>query len=69
MRGQNRVVGLDDGRGHARGWVDGEFKLRLLAVVRGQALEEESTEAGASATAERVEDQEALKRSTVVCRH
>lgn len=64
--GKHRIVGLDDGGRDARSWVDGEFELGLLAVVGGEALEEESTEAGASATAEGVEDKEALEGRAVV---
>lgn len=48
--------------------VDGEPELGLLAVVNGQALQEEGAEAGASATADGVEDEEALETSAVVCK-
>jgi hypothetical protein len=65
--GQDGVVGLDNGRGQARGRVDGELELALLGVVGGEALEQERAKAGTSATAERVEDEEALEGLAVVC--
>ena len=64
--GQDGVVGLDDGRGQARGRVHGELQLALLGKVGRQALEEQSAETGTSATAEGVEDQEALEGVAVV---
>ena len=64
--GEDRVVGLDDGGGGLGSGVDAELELALLAVVEGQALHQESTEAGAGTTAERVEDEEALETDTVV---
>ena len=60
MGRQNRVVGLDDRARELGSGVDTELKLRLLAVVGGETLEDERTETGASSTAERVEDKEAL---------
>lgn len=39
MGRQNSIVGLDDGGRDARGRVDGELQLALLAVLGGQALE------------------------------
>ena len=65
---EDGVVGLDDGRGDARSRVNGEFKLALLAVVGGEALEEESTETGTCSTTERVEDEETLERRAVIWR-
>jgi hypothetical protein len=43
-----------------RTWVNGKFKLALLTVVGAEPLEEESTEARTSPSAERVEKEEAL---------
>merc|ERR1719181_2514751 len=63
---EDRVVRLDDGGGHLRGRVHGEFELGLLAVVDRQALHEERGETGAGTTAERVEDQETLETSALV---
>ena len=63
---QNGVVGLDDGVGHSRGRVHTELELRLLAIVGGEALKDESTETGTGSTTEGVEDEEALKTVTVV---
>eukprot|EP00796_Vickermania_ingenoplastis_P007776 gene7777-biopygen5217 len=63
--GEHGVVGLHDGGGHL-GRVDGVAELGLLAVVDGEALEEQGTEAGAGATADGVEDHEALEAGAVV---
>jgi hypothetical protein len=64
--GQDAVVRLNDGSGHLRGGVDAEAELGLLAVVHGQALEEQGTETGTGTTADSVEDKEALETSAVV---
>lgn len=53
---EDRVVGLDDGAAHLRSRVDAELELGLLAIVRREALHEESAKARASSTAKRVED-------------
>ena len=66
MGRQNRVVGLDDRARELGSGVDTELKLRLLAVVVGQALHEESTETRASSTTERVEHEEALQTVAIV---
>ena len=66
MGGQDRVVWLDDRRGNLRCRIDTELKLALLAVVHGETLHQQCPKAGASATAERVEDQEALQAGAVV---
>lgn len=58
--GQDGVVGLNNSSRNARGRVDGELELGLLAVLGGKALQEQSTEAGTSATAEGMENEEAL---------
>jgi hypothetical protein len=63
---EDGVVGLDDRGRHLRSRIDGEFELALLAVVGAKALEEESTESGACATTERVEDEESLERGAVI---
>ena len=64
--GEHGVVGLDDRGGHLGGGVDGEAELGLLAVVDGEALEEERAEAGAGTTADGVEDHETLETGAVV---
>lgn len=64
---QDRVVRLNDGGRHTGCRVDGELQLALLAVLGGQALEEEGTETRASTTTEGVEDQETLQGAAVVC--
>lgn len=66
VSGQNGVVRLNDGGGDTRSRVHGELKLRLLAVLGGEALEEESSETRAGTATEGVEDQEALEGVAVV---
>ena len=61
VSGEDRVVGLDDGAGQLGCRVYTELELGLFAVVSGETLEEESAETGTGTTAERVEDEEALK--------
>ena len=67
VRRQNGVVRLNDSSGDAGSRVHGELELALLAVLGGEALQEESAETRAGTTTERVEDEEALKRMAVVC--
>ena len=63
---EHAVVRLDD-RGRDLGRrVDGERELRLAAVVDREALEEERAQAGAGATANGVEEEEALEAGAVV---
>ena len=47
-------------------WVDGELQLGLLSIVNGETLHEQGGEAGAGATAEGVEDEEALESSALI---
>ena len=61
-----RVVGLDNGGGHLGRGVHGEAELGLLAVVDGQALQQQGTQTGTGTTTDGVEDQEALQTSAVV---
>jgi hypothetical protein len=63
---QNGVVGLNDGSRDLRGREDSETQLGLLAVVNGQALQEEGAETRASTTTDSVEDEETLETSAVV---
>lgn len=49
---ENSVVGLNDRGRNAGSRVHGEFQLALLAVVGGEALEEEGTETRTCATTE-----------------
>lgn len=65
--GEDSIVRLDNGRRDTRGGVDCKLELRLLAIVGGEALEEQSAETRASAATEGVENEEALKRGAVVC--
>ena len=64
---KNRVVWLNNGSCGLWSRVDAEFQLALLAIVDGQTLHEESTEARSSSTTKRVEDQETLEPRAVVC--
>lgn len=64
---EDGIVGLDDGGRNTRSGVDREFELALLAVIGGQTLEEEGTEAGTGTTTKRVEDKETLEGVAVVC--
>jgi hypothetical protein len=57
---EDGVVGLNDRCGDARSRVNGELELALLAVVGGEALEEESAKTRTCATTEGVEDEETL---------
>jgi len=66
MRGQDRVVWLDDGGGDLWSWVDGKLELGLLAVVNGQSLHEKGSESGSGTTTEGVEDEETLETSTLI---
>lgn len=67
VSGENRVVRLNNRGGGLWSWVDTEFKFALFAIVDGQTLHEESSETRSSSTTERVEDEETLETSTVVC--
>ena len=64
--GQDGVVGFNNSGGDLGGGVDREPELGLLAVVDGQALQEEGAETGAGTTADSVEDHEALEAGAVV---
>ena len=61
---QHGVVGLHDRGGDLGAAPDGEGDLGLLAVVDGEALEQEAAETGASATTDGVVDEEALDGRT-----
>lgn len=66
--GEHRVVWLNDRRRQLGCGVNAEFEFRFLAVVRGEALEEKSTESRTGATAKGVENEEALEAIAVVCK-
>jgi len=63
---KHTVVGLDDCGGDLRRGLDGEAQLGLLAVVDAQPLQKEGAQAGASASAHGVEDEESLQTSALV---
>ena len=64
--GQNRIVGLHDGRRYLRSWVDGKLQLGLLAVVDGETLHQQRCEARAGASTKAVEDEETLQTRALV---
>lgn len=66
VRGENRVVGLDDRGGSLGSGVDAELELALLSVVEGEALHEEGTKTGTGTTTEGVEDEESLETNAVI---
>lgn len=66
--GENGVIGLNDGGRDTGSWVDSEFELGLFAVVGGETLQEEGTEARTGTTTKGVEDQKSLEgRAVVYC--
>jgi len=66
VSGQDGVVWFNDGSGDLGGWVDGETKLGLLAVIDGESFEQEGSQTGSGTTSDGVEDQESLETGTVV---
>ena len=64
---ENGVVWLDNRRSDLRSGVDTELELAFLAIVDGETLHQQSTEAGTCTPTEGVEDKEALETGTVVC--
>ena len=63
---QDRVVRLNNRVGHRWGGVNGELKLRLLAIVGRETLENEGPETGTSSTTKGVEDEKSLQTGTVI---
>jgi hypothetical protein len=66
MGSQDRVVWLNNRGGSLWSRIDAELQFALLAIIHGQTLHKESTEARTSSTAERMEDQESLETSAVI---
>ena len=64
--GQDRVVRLHHGRGDLRSGVDSKLQLGLLAVVNAEALHQQRGESRPGASAEAVEDEEALETGALV---
>merc|ERR1712151_614129 len=64
--GQDGVVGLNNGGGDLRGWVDGETELGFFAVIDGKSFQQKGTETGTATTSDGLEDQESLETGTVV---
>ena len=67
VSGENRVVGLNNGGGDLRRRVDAEVELGLLAVINGQALQQERAETRSSTTTNRVEDPKERAQRRVRC--
>ena len=66
VRRKHVVVRLHHGSGHLRSRSDGEGQLGLVALVHRQALQQERSKTGATATSSCVKDHESLKTSAVV---
>lgn len=66
MSREDSIVGLNYGGGDARSGIHGKFKLALLAVIGGQALEQQSAETRTRTATKGVEDEETLKGRAVV---
>jgi hypothetical protein len=64
--GKDGVVGLNNGGGCLGSRVDTELELALLAVVDGETLHQQGTEAGTGTTTKGVEDEESLETNAVV---
>ena len=64
--GQDSVVRLDDRVAEPGGGINAELEFRLLSVISGKALEQESTETGTGSTTERVENEETLETGAVI---
>ncbi len=61
VSGKDGIVRLNHSGGDLRSGVDRELKLGLLAVIDGQPLHQQGSEARSGASTKRVEDEEALK--------
>jgi hypothetical protein len=66
VRGEDRVVWLNNSGSDLRSRVDAELELAFLAIVHGQTFHQESTESRSSTSTERVENEKSLKTSAVV---
>lgn len=66
VRGEHRVVGLNDGGADLRRRVDAEVELGLLAKVHRESLHQQRSEAGSSAATDGVIQQETLKTVAVL---
>jgi len=64
---QDCVIWLHNCRRDLRASPRGETELGFLAVIDGQALEQEARETRASASTARVESHESLESSAIVC--
>jgi|SRR5712671_6281752 len=66
MCGENRVVWLHNRICKCRSRVNAELELALLAIVRREPLQDKCTKTRACATAEGMEDKEALEARAIV---
>ena len=64
--GKHCIVWLDNRSRDSGSWVDGEFELGFLAVIRAEPFQKESSKSRASSATKRVEDEEALERRAVI---
>ena len=51
---------------YLRSWVDAELQLGFLSIINRQSLHEERSKSRSSSTTERMEDEKALKSSTLI---
>ena len=66
VRGENRVVRLDDRAGQLWSRVHTELKLGLLAVIRRQTLQQQSAEPRPGTSSKGMENEESLETRTVI---
>jgi len=66
MRGQNRVVRLNDSCRYLRCRIYSKLQLRLLAIVDAQSLHQERRESRACTAAKRVKDKKSLQAGALV---
>mmetsp|Transcript_33652 Transcript_33652/g.54772 ORF Transcript_33652/g.54772 Transcript_33652/m.54772 type:complete len:474 (-) Transcript_33652:67-1488(-) len=66
MRGQQRVVRLHHTRRNGRRRIHFKAQLRLLAIIHGDALQNQGTQTGASTTADRMRQRKPLHIVAVV---
>jgi hypothetical protein len=67
MSCQDGVVGFDDRAGQLRGGVHGKLQFRLLAVVGGEAFQQESTKSRTGPASKGAKDEETLQPGAVIC--
>src|SRR5690606_10171485 len=63
---EDSVIRLNNGGRDTGSWINCKFQLALLAVVKGDTLQEEGTETGTGSSTEGVEEQETLKTRALI---